>query len=156
MSAPAPYPPSFFHRRIRFLTDGDRALAVTRGMEYVRQTLAEWHLGSPEIGGDEERAEDALLCATELLDNAEQHAGGARELRLDLDPTDQRLRITVADAAPGRLPRPALPHRPDQAGGHGLHILSRLSVWGSTRYGDGKTVWADVSVRTPRYGHLYR
>ncbi|WP_052434996.1 ATP-binding protein [Streptacidiphilus melanogenes] len=154
MNSAALYPTSFFHRRIRFPDRGHRGLAVTRGMEFVRQALAEWHLGSSEIGGDAERADDALLIAVELLTNAEQHGGGARELRLDLDPSGQCLRIAVADATADHPPRPGPPHRPAQVGGHGLHILTRLATWGSSANSGGKTVWADVAVRTPSYGRL--
>ncbi|WP_052434862.1 ATP-binding protein [Streptacidiphilus melanogenes] len=155
-STPAPNLSSYFHRRIFFPATGRRRLAVTEGMEFVRHALAEWHLGLAEIGGDHERADDAMLVATELLDNAEQHGGGARELRLDLDPVGRRLRITVADAAPHHLPQPVLPHRPEQPRGHGLHILTRLSTWGSTQHHGGKAVWAEVPVRIPRYGRIDR
>ncbi|WP_042365282.1 ATP-binding protein [Streptacidiphilus neutrinimicus] len=157
INSSALYPPSFFHRRIGFRRGGDRVTPVSEGIEFVRQSLAEWHLGSPEVGGDEERAYEALLVAAELLANAEQHGGGARRLRLDLDPAGQQLRIAVSDSDPHHRPRPVRPHRADRPHGHGLHILSRLSIWGTTDDGRaGKTVWAQVPVRTPHYGHPRR
>lgn len=85
---------------------------------------------------------------SELLANAALHASGAQELILHATPAV--LRIEVLDASP-LIPRPRSPHHPGLPGGHGLHIVERLSDrWGVAIRGGGKTVWAEVdSSSTP-------
>ncbi|MFD9125256.1 ATP-binding protein [Kitasatospora sp. NPDC059571] len=115
---------------------------VAAGLCFVRAALAAWRLpGAGRFDGD------AVLVAAELLANAAVHAGGARRLILERRP--RTLLIEVADDSP-RRPETRLPHRPDIAGGHGLHIVDVLSEhWGVTPCPDGKTVWAELRLPGP-------
>lgn len=110
--------------------DADR-VALAAAEEEVRRTVAE----------------DVLLLVSELVANACLHAGGPRELTLDLD--EDRLRVEVTDGSrTPPLPRPL----GDAAspGGHGLRVVERLSrAWGSEPRDGGKTVWLEVSVLRP-------
>ncbi|MFE2146318.1 ATP-binding protein [Streptomyces sp. NPDC059456] len=130
--------------------------AVGKGRDFTRRTLRDW-------GWDgHESAEDALLVVSELVTNAALHAGGCHELVLT---AGEALRIDVLDGAPAP-PRPRAGRRPGVPGGHGLHIVQRLSDrWGSYTHGAGKGVWAEIEGsrlsggrRDPRWpaadGHL--
>jgi hypothetical protein len=117
---------------------------VAEGIEFVRQALVEWHFGAAALGGDEERAEDAVLVAAELLANAQQHGGGPRSI--DLTYQEGRLDIGVSDAS-CLPPHRALPHRANRIGGHGLHIVDHLSnAWRTVPDPIGKTVWATLRL----------
>ncbi|MER6318576.1 ATP-binding protein [Streptomyces sp. NPDC001581] len=111
--------------------------AVGKGRDFTRQTLRDW-------GWDRgESAEDALLVVSELVTNAALHARGCHELVLTAGET---LRIDVLDGARA-LPRPRAVPRPGVPGGHGLHIVQRLSDrWGSYAHGTGKVVWAEIEA----------
>jgi hypothetical protein len=141
MSPTSAAAPSHGRRHLDFpARDGADHVAV--GIEFVRQALADWNVGTEPLGGDEERSVDAMLVAAELLGNAERHGGGTRAL--EVEPCDGRLRLTVYDASP-MPPRRVLPHQPEHAGGHGLHIVDRLSLtWGWRPRGPGKAVWAEL------------
>ncbi|MEU7603519.1 ATP-binding protein [Streptomyces sp. NPDC041003] len=109
--------------------------AVGKGRDFTRRTLRDW-------GWDRrESAEDALLVVSELVANAALHASGCHELVLTAGET---LRIDVLDGARA-LPRPRAVTRPGVPGGHGLHIVQRLSDrWGSYAHDTGKVVWAEI------------
>ncbi|WP_445270057.1 ATP-binding protein [Streptomyces sp. DSM 41634] len=109
--------------------------AVAKGRDFTRRTLRDW-------GWDRrESAEDALLVVSELVANAALHASGCHELVLT---AGESLRIDVLDGA-RTLPRPRAARRPGVPGGHGLHIVQRLSDrWGSYAHGTGKVVWAEI------------
>lgn len=95
--------------------------------------------GSPEQTAV---AEDVLLLVSELVTNACLHAGGPTEIALH--GTLRSLRVEVSDLGLG-TPLPRLPHQPGRPGGHGLHIVDRLtSAWGTVRQEAGKTVWLEV------------
>ncbi|MFJ3221272.1 ATP-binding protein [Kitasatospora sp. NPDC086801] len=87
---------------------------------------------------------DAVLLVSELVGNALRHTGEPGALFLTR--TAGRLRIEVSDASP-RPPLPRPPHRPDESGGLGLFLLSRLALrWGWHPSGPGKTVWCDLRL----------
>jgi anti-sigma regulatory factor (Ser/Thr protein kinase) len=112
---------------------------VAAGVAFVRETLADWHVGSGE-----EPAVDVVLVAAELLSNAERHGGGTRWL--EVERLDGRLRLTVHDTSP-LGPAPVLPHLPERTGGHGLYIVDLLSTtWGWQPLGPGKAVWAELPL----------
>lgn len=102
----------------------------------VEQTCHEW--GVPQIAGD------AMLVASELTENAIEHARSAWLLRLEL--RRGRFTIAVTDADP-RPPRLRLPHE-RREGGRGLVLVAELSrVWGYALRGQhGKVVWAVLTV----------
>ncbi|WP_344468640.1 ATP-binding protein [Kitasatospora kazusensis] len=115
---------------------------VSRGRNFTRQALLDWRWPADRTPSAEESVEDVLLLVSELLANAALHAGGPQELILHATPTV--LRIEVLDASP-LVPQPRSPHLPALPGGHGLHIVKRLSDrWGVATREDGKTVWAEV------------
>lgn len=109
--------------------------AVAKGRDFTRQTLRDW-------GWDgRESAEDALLVVSELVTNAALHAHGCHELVLT---AGDALHIDVVDGATAP-PRLRAVGGPGVPGGHGLHIVQRLSDrWGSCAHGSGKAVWAEI------------
>ncbi|MFJ9775720.1 ATP-binding protein [Kitasatospora sp. NPDC101157] len=128
----AALPPGGQVRRLRLLGVPGQ---VTRGREFARRALDDWHARD----GD-----DILLVVSELLANAVLHAGGAHELLLHATPT--RLRIEVRDGSPDS-PRARAPHRPGLPGGHGLHIVEKLADrWGTEAHSDGKSVWLELDT----------
>lgn len=117
----------------------DQALAPAHGVTHVQGTLARWGLD-----GDADQAADALLIAGELLANARQHGGGARQVELSW--RGARLRISVSDRS-RRPPRLLGPRQPARPGGHGLYLVERLaSRWGTIAQAGGKTVWAEFDL----------
>jgi two-component sensor histidine kinase len=89
--------------------------------------------------------ETATLVATELVDNAIQHARSSCKLRLELHPAG--LSIAVSD----HDPRPPVLHSRDVAAGRaqfGIVLIEMLSrAWGcSPRWDGGKVVWAVLPV----------
>jgi anti-sigma regulatory factor (Ser/Thr protein kinase) len=141
MSPKPPAAPSYRPRHLDFPPDSgiDR---VALGIDFVRRALAEWQAGEESRGRDEDRTVDLVLVTAELLGNAERHGGGTRSVQVEL--CDGRLRLTVYDNNP-LPPRRVLPHRAERTGGHGLHIVERLSLaWGWRPDGPGKAVWAEL------------
>ncbi|MCD0481808.1 ATP-binding protein [Streptacidiphilus sp. ASG 303] len=131
---------------------------VARSRDFTRGALEDWEW----LPGEDEEAlavaEDVLLVVSELVTNACLHAGGPQELLLHC--TDDALRIEVADANPSH-PEPRRPHERGKPGGHGLHIVGRLSRrWGVVGHpapaadgvsadgtaGPGKTVWVELDA----------
>lgn len=104
----------------------------------VTQTCQEWDI--PEM------AADAMVVASELVDNMVQHARSEGRLRLDL--RRNRLTVAVTDADPG-LPQLRVPGL-RAAGGRGLVLVDKLSRnWGTAaQHGGGKVVWAVLTVST--------
>jgi two-component sensor histidine kinase len=92
-------------------------------------------------------ADDAILVADELVSNALQHGQAPRACRLILVGNGSRLRIEVDDTSPQD---PEI-RTPDHTGGRGLILVDRLaSRWGFTHHHDHKTVWAELTLNTPR------
>ncbi|MFF2197607.1 ATP-binding protein [Streptomyces sp. NPDC058157] len=126
--------PPATRQRLHLALDGVRG-QVAKGRDFTRRALR-------DRGWDQtESSEDALLVVSELLTNANLHAGGCLQLVLTLGDT---LRIEVFDGSPvppRRVPSP----RRGVPGGHGLHIVSRLSDrWGCEAQEHGKAVWAEI------------
>jgi anti-sigma regulatory factor (Ser/Thr protein kinase) len=92
---------------------------------------------------DEDLVDRALLCASELVTNAIEHAEPPAGLRVVID--DDNVRIEVDDSSE-RLP--ALRH-PDETSirGRGMLIVQRCSDrWGIISRPGGKTVWCELSL----------
>jgi anti-sigma regulatory factor (Ser/Thr protein kinase) len=85
-----------------------------------------------------------LLLLSELATNAVRHGGEPISVSLVVD--DDQVHIEVDDESPD-LPR-LMPLDPYRVGGNGMRLVDALaSSWGVRREaGDGKTVWADVSM----------
>ncbi len=132
-------------QRRRLMLKGMRR-QVAAGRDFGRQALLDWYTVTSGDGHQDTAADDVLLLITELLANAVMHAGGPHHLVLHGTPDN--LRVEVADGSP-TVPRPRAPYRPATPGGHGLHIIGRLSDrWGVDLLADGKSVW--LEVRTSR------
>jgi anti-sigma regulatory factor (Ser/Thr protein kinase) len=92
---------------------------------------------------DDDVADRALLCASELVTNAVEHAESPAGLRVVVD--DEQVRIEVEDSTE-RLP--ALRH-PDETSirGRGMLIVQRCSDrWGIDSRPGGKTVWCELAL----------
>ncbi|MGW7097843.1 ATP-binding protein [Streptomyces sp. NPDC054838] len=135
-SDPLPSGPPVTGQRRR-LTLGGTGGPVAKGREFVRQALRDWGWDGTET------SEDALLIVSELVTNANVHAGGCHQL---LVVAGESLRIEVFDGDP-ELPRPRLRHQRGAPGGQGLYIVQRLSDrWGSVPHEHGKSVWAEIEA----------
>jgi anti-sigma regulatory factor (Ser/Thr protein kinase) len=131
--------------------------AIGQCRAFTNEALADWrplteaaHGSAQAAPGDlVERSpaqqlfmQDVLLMVSEVVTNACMHTVGPMELQLDR--TDERLRIEVTDPSPTppvpRNPTPGLP------GGYGLQVVDRLSrAWGYAPRGDGKVVWFEMT-----------
>jgi anti-sigma regulatory factor (Ser/Thr protein kinase) len=96
-------------------------------------------------GVDPTLVESVVLMVSELTTNAILHA--RTEFTLEIETSDDNVRITVSDAGPGD---PALktPAR-DTTTGRGLQIVERLAdQWGIVDGSPGKSVWFVVRTGT--------
>ena len=132
-------PPACRRRRLPLLAV---PAPVGLGRHFTRQALADWGWAAPDT-----RTDDVLLVVSELLANACLHGDGPRELTLTA--STRGLRVEVSDCA-ATLPSPRAPGPAGAPGGHGLHIVERLSRrWGALSREGGKTVWAEVAATRP-------
>lgn len=119
--------------------DGD-ADAPARGRHAVTEVLVGW-------GCAESAQQDLLLVVSELVTNAVVH--GAEPIVVTVVRAAERVRVEVTDGASD-----ASPHNnraaPDAETGRGLGVVTRLAVaWGwRASPGRGKTVWAELPLRT--------
>ncbi|GAB2576160.1 ATP-binding protein [Streptomyces capparidis] len=136
-ASPAPAPLRRFTVRLPGTPAGARQARIL-----ACRRLADW--GVPP--------DDARLVIAELCANAALHGSDpGRTFRLALTLTGaDRLRIEVADSRPAHLPAVRRPHDTDGRSGHGLRIVQQLAdTWGaSSGPGHGKTVWAELGLRT--------
>jgi anti-sigma regulatory factor (Ser/Thr protein kinase) len=99
----------------------------------------------------DQRADDALVCLSELVSNAIVHSrsrqpGGSFTVRVQME--SQRLRVEVCDqGGPWQTPTRAFA---DEESGRGLLIVSQLATrWGCGGYSQtGWNVWFEID------GHL--
>jgi hypothetical protein len=102
--------------------------AARRARDVVTDACLEWNL--PHLTGP------TCIVATELVNNAVEHAATMLNLRLSLRP--RHLCVAVHD---GSLTPPHL--RPPQLRGHGLNLVDAVAgSWGHLQTTDGKVVWA--------------
>jgi len=147
MTSSRPYPHGFDHLgpRRRGLRLSGVSRPVLRGREFTLQVLSDWGFlpGRPNPFG-QDAVDDVLLIASEVLSNACLHAGGPTEMVITV--SDTVLRVEVLDADP-RIPGLRVPQRQGNPGGHGLHIVQRLSDrWGTQDRGHGKAVWFEIGT----------
>jgi len=144
-SPPESDPRSLPLLRLRRIEATARSGSIAR--ELVSQALEAWDCTA--------LADDALLCATELVSNATLHTRAPFDLTLRR--LDGGVHIEVIDDRPAELPV-AVPTHGTAADitlrsmtGRGLHIVGTLaSRWGFTTSDTGKAVW--VELRTGRDG----
>ncbi|WP_399891210.1 ATP-binding protein [Streptomyces sp. BBFR51] len=124
-----PSPRERFYRRERRSVPAARAFA--------REALAQW--------GVRGRADDVVLCVSELATNALVHGVPAgRGFLLRLLPCGDGVRVEVHDSGGGV---PAVPLDPGESdeGGRGLLLVSELAdKWGVAEREPGKIVWFEV------------
>lgn len=130
-----PSPRERFYRRERRSVPAARAFA--------REALAEW--------GMRERADDVLLCVSELATNALLHGvppGRGFLLRLLPYGDGDGVRVEVHDSGDGVPAVPQTDVREPGEGGRGLLLVSELAdKWGVGERDPGKTVWCEFAGR---------
>ncbi|MEU2673144.1 ATP-binding protein [Streptomyces sp. NPDC007164] len=123
-----------FHRRER------RSVPLVR--QFVRDALVDWAC--------EARADDVLLCVSELVTNALLHGvppGRGFRLRIRLEPADGTLRIEVHDSGDGEVRAADSWAASDEEGGRGLLLVAALAdKWGVGERNPGKVVWCEFEV----------
>ncbi|NEB00184.1 ATP-binding protein [Streptomyces sp. SID13726] len=121
--------------RERFFRRERRSVPAAR--MFAAQTLAGWGLAGTE------RADDVLLCVSELVTNAVLHGvPPGRQLRLLMRFDGHGLVVEVHDSGGGV---PHVVHDGDE-GGRGLLLVAALSdKWGVRERTLGKAVWCEFS-----------
>jgi anti-sigma regulatory factor (Ser/Thr protein kinase) len=125
-------------RALQLLAASDAASSLAR--QFVTRICAEWDVP--------EHRENALLIATELVENAIRHTDSAPVLRLEA-----RRGVFTVSVGDGD-PRPAVLH--ERVGtlepGLGLQLIAQVArVWGCSRsWSGGKVVWAVLTERRRR------
>ena len=96
------------------------------------------------VAGGVERAEDAVLLASELVTNAVKY-GGEGPVELHLGHSDQGLRVAVRDrGGPGGLP--VMRETGDSGGGHGLRLVDVIADRWGVEHGS-TIVWFELDLR---------
>jgi len=91
--------------------------------------------------------DDVLLLVTELVTNAERHAGAGpdRPLHVQLLRGPRRVVVAVADQGPGFNRHPA-PQAGNEAGGWGLFLVDQIADnWGVECTTSGTRVWFEIA-----------
>jgi hypothetical protein len=135
--------PEAVHRQVNLLNSS----ASARSARHAAETACrDWNI--PHL------APVAALIAEELVTNAVEHTDGTAELTLGLRGSD--VTVGVRDGSAGSVPRPRL-SSVDRPCGRGLHLVAAFADrWGVARHGDGKTVWAELSIHRPPHEHRTR
>ena len=87
------------------------------------------------------------LLVSELVTNAVRHvpADRADTIHLEIERTDEHIRVEVVDRGEGFVPRPRADSE-DRASGWGLNILAKVaSRWG-VENDDGARVWFEIDA----------
>jgi anti-sigma regulatory factor (Ser/Thr protein kinase) len=111
--------------------------APARAREAVR--------GIPEL---DPIRDDASLVVSELVTNAVKHSGATEGDRITLSVSvdGDRVKIQVHDPARTNLMPRLRTSRPQEAGGMGLRLVSRIARRWDTECRDGRIVWADLAL----------
>ncbi|WP_310723976.1 ATP-binding protein [Streptomyces sp. N2A] len=125
-------PRTAFYRRERH--------SVSLAREFTRTALADWDL--------KQRAEDIVLCVSELATNALLHGvppGRGYRLWLSLpEAATGTLRIEVHDSGGGEPCVPTAAVTGDAEAGRGLLLVAALAdAWGVGERVPGKVVWCE-------------
>ncbi|MFI6208499.1 ATP-binding protein [Streptomyces sp. NPDC051041] len=141
-NSPSLRPPS---PRERFYPRERRSVPAARA--FAREALADWGVCG--------RADDVLLCVSELATNALVHGvppGRGFLLRL-LPGGDGGVRIEVHDSGDGVPAPPRTDGQEPGEGGRGLLLVSELAdKWGVGERDPGKIVWCEFAGRGRGFG----
>jgi serine phosphatase RsbU (regulator of sigma subunit)/anti-sigma regulatory factor (Ser/Thr protein kinase) len=114
----------------------------------ARRTLARW-LAAWDV--DDDVAETAALCLSELVTNAVIHSGTSPRVTAQLD--DERLLVSVQDRGSSGTARRTEDHEPTDISGRGLMLVEALATaWSAEHSADGTTVWFELDTGMPRAG----
>lgn len=106
--------------------------AVGGARRFLRRTLVDWDV-------DDDTADSAILCLSEVVTNAVVHTGQTSEVRALLE--DAVLTVSVLDQGVGYTSGP-VDTDPLRVHGRGLELVEALSSrWGSEVDAEGMTVW---------------
>ncbi|WP_063768319.1 ATP-binding protein [Streptomyces griseus] len=121
--------------RERFYRRERRSVPAARG--FARDALAEWEIGP--------RADDVLVCVSELATNALVHGvPPGRGFLLRLLPYDGGVRVEVHDSGDGVPAIPLAEGAEPAEGGRGLLLVAALAdKWGVGARAPGKVVWCE-------------
>jgi hypothetical protein len=122
-------------RAVQLLAPSPQASALAR--VFITRVCAEWAVP--------EHTEDALLIATELVENAIRHTTSAPRLRLELRHGILTVSVADDDPHPAVLRERISPAEP----GLGLMLIAQVArLWGCSRsWAGGKVVWAVLPRR---------
>jgi anti-sigma regulatory factor (Ser/Thr protein kinase) len=111
------------------------AASVPAARHLVLELLRAWNLPHD--------AEDAALLVTELVSNVMDHVGGEANLTLELETSDDWLRIAVVD---GSAIRPVVQELSgDRPRGRGMRMVQVIADrWGAEDHLGGKRVWFEL------------
>lgn len=88
--------------------------------------------------------DDAALLTTELVSNVLDHVGGEATLTVEVQSSEDWLRIGVVDGS--AVPPVVQQLDRDRPRGRGLRMLQLVaSRWGSDEVGDGKRIWFELA-----------
>lgn len=127
------------HRRAVFELTGDPT-DPRRARAWLTEVGIRWGLDA-----DPDQLEDAVLVASELVENTVRYAPGGGRLRVQLRAS--RLSVAVYDGNP-RPPVLIAGHAATSHGGRGIAVVDTVArVWGHSPHPDGgKVVWAVLPV----------
>ncbi|MFD8590494.1 ATP-binding protein [Streptomyces sp. NPDC059637] len=124
--------------------------ASAQSLALVRELAAEVLVAA----GAEGAAVDVVqLVVSELVGNAVRACGARAPLVVGVEVRPATVSVKVHDPDPDRLPRLAAPAEDDEVAesGRGLLLVENLALaWGTRMLPDGigKTVWANVALRS--------
>jgi serine phosphatase RsbU (regulator of sigma subunit)/anti-sigma regulatory factor (Ser/Thr protein kinase) len=108
----------------------------------ARRALAGW-LADRVV--DQDVADTASLCLSELVTNAVIHSGTAPRVTARLD--DERLLVLVQDRGHRGAARRSSDHEPTDISGRGLLLVEAMSTaWSAEHSADGTTVWFELDL----------
>ena len=108
----------------------------------ARRALAGW-LSGWEV--DEDVADTAALCLSELVTNAIIHSGTTPRVTARLDA--ERLLVLVQDQGHRGTARRTEDHDPEDISGRGLMLVESLATaWSAEHSADGTTVWFELDL----------